>query len=128
MNIFKKRKPPQLSRSQALNARPMKNEALIWKKGPDGETIIHFPDKKDKLLKFLVKLFPVPQRRRLVLDEIGSFVVDNCDGNTSVKQLVDLLIKKYKLTRKEAETSLFTYLKQLGQRGIIGFEIRKKEK
>jgi hypothetical protein len=32
------------------------------------------------------------------------------------------------MTRKEAETSLFTFMRQLGKRGMIGFAVPKNTK
>jgi hypothetical protein len=51
------------------------------------------------------------------LDEVGSFVWNLCDGEHPVSALVEALVERYKLGKREAEVSLTTYLKQLGKRG-----------
>ncbi len=51
-----------------------------------------------------------------------------CDGKHTISQIIKALQKKHQLTRKEAETSLFTFIKQLGKRNFIGFAIPTETK
>ena len=52
---------------------------------------------------------------------MGTEVWQMCDGHTSVATMIDRLRECYKLDRKEAEVSLLSYLKTLGQKRFIGF-------
>ena len=56
-----------------------------------------------------------------ILDEVGTEVWQMCDGHTSVATMIDRLRDRYKLDRKEAEVSLLSYLKTLGQKRFVGF-------
>jgi len=49
-----------------------------------------------------------------------------CDGHNTIDTIIRALCNKYKLTRKEAETSLLEYFRRLGKRGIVGFAVVKK--
>jgi len=119
---FKKKKPI-LSREQALGAKPIRNTLVQWERGEDGEIQIQIPRRTDRKARFLARLFPAPPVKVIVLDEVGSEIWDMCDGQTSVSELVQAIRKKYKLNRKETEMSVTLYLKQLAQRGLIGFRI-----
>ena len=46
-----------------------------------------------------------------------------CDGKHTISQIIKGVQKQYQLTRKEAETSLFTFMQQLGKRNFIQFAI-----
>jgi hypothetical protein len=48
-----------------------------------------------------------------------------CDGHNSIDSIVKALRNKYKLTRKEAETSLLAYFRKLGKRGMVAFAVPK---
>ncbi|UCF68387.1 MAG: PqqD family protein, partial [Acidobacteriota bacterium] len=49
-----------------------------------------------------------------------------CDGHNSIDSIVKALCNRYKLTHKEAETSLLAYFRKLGKRGMIAFAMPKK--
>jgi len=117
----KKQKAPPLRREQALSARPVRNPSLKWRVNDDGEAIIVLPRRKDVTGKFLAWMFFVPETRPLALDEVGTFVWQNCDGTSSIAELSEKLSKEYRLGRKEAELSLTEFLKMLAKRGMIGF-------
>ena len=116
-----KQKAPPLTREQALSARPVRNPSLKWRENDDGEAIIVLPRRRDTMGKFLAWMFFVPETRPLALDEVGTFVWQNCDGERSLAEMSELLAKEYRLGRKEAELSLTEFLKMLAKRGMIGF-------
>lgn len=75
--------------------------------------------------KSLAILFAVPRKRQIVLDEVGTLVWDLCDGETPVRAITQQLMKRYKITLKEAELSLGQFLRTLTQRGFIGLRIEQ---
>ncbi|MEO6435978.1 MAG: PqqD family protein, partial [Tepidisphaeraceae bacterium] len=54
------------------------------------------------------------------LDELGKFVWDACDGETTVAQLIRRLAKQYNLNEREAEVATLAFLNTLARRGLIG--------
>lgn len=117
---------PKLSFYDFLQLKPMKNPVLTWEKTRDKKTKeevveITFPLKKGKWLQFRSKIYKIPDKRRVALDKIGSFVWERCDGERRVADIAQDLADKYKLVRQEAEVSLSSYLQQLAKRGFIGF-------
>ena len=71
---------PQLTRREALDAKPLKNPKVQWEKKESGEVRISFSIKKKGLTKFLSGIFHIPDKKNLSLDEIGSKVWLLCDG------------------------------------------------
>lgn len=122
------RKKPRVTREQALRARPIRNPALQWERGADGETRLRIPRRKDAVARALCRIFRAPEYREIVLDEVGSDIWELCDGEHSVEAIVSLTAKKYKMTRRECETSVSTYLKMLGERNLLGFQLGGRRK
>tara|TARA_B100000686_G_C16694293_1_gene919544 strand:+ start:588 stop:977 length:390 start_codon:yes stop_codon:yes gene_type:complete len=104
-----------------LNSRPARNELLNWEKSDRGEAQIIVTRQDTWKVRLLSKMFYVPKERKITLDEVGTEVWQMCDGRTTVAQMIESLGKTYTLDRKEAEVSLLSYLKTLGQKRFVGF-------
>lgn len=63
---------------------------------------------------------PKPVRRKLQLDELGTWVWNCLDGHHSVEQIISKFAHVHQLHPKEAEVSVTQFLRALGQRGLIG--------
>ena len=111
-----------------LNSRAARNEALAWDENDDGEVVIMVERQENLRVRLLSKIFYIPQERKITLDEVGTEVWQMCNGKTSVAQMIERLGKKYQLNRKEAEVSLLSYLKTLGQKRFVGFLIIEGDK
>ena len=120
---LKIKKRPDVDRGKILNAFPLRNQLITWEMDDKGEASLVIPQKDKLLVRLTSKLFMLPDKRVVVLDSIGAFVWEMCDGEHTISQIIKALQKKHQLTRKEAETSLFTFIKQLGKRNFIGFAI-----
>ena len=104
-----------------LSSRPARNELLSWAKSERGEAQITVTRQETWKVRLLSKVFYVPKERKITLDEVGTEVWQMCDGRTTVAQMIESLGKTYTLDRKEAEVSLLSYLKTLGQKRFVGF-------
>lgn len=122
------RKKPVLSRDQALRSRPVRNPLLAWDRGEDGDIRLRIPRRKDLVARFLCRMFRAPDYKEIVLDEVGSDIWELCDGENGVEAVVSTMCNKYKLNRRECETSVAAYLKMLGDRRLIGFQVGGKRK
>jgi len=83
-------------------------------------TIERRGDMKTRLLSVV---FPIPQRRQLELDDLGSEVWELCNGELSLREMMERVAHKHKLSLREAEQSLRKFLNDLAQRGLVGFKI-----
>jgi hypothetical protein len=73
------------------------------------------------LLRWFAWLFARPKRIEVELDDIGSWVVERCDGR-SLQRLAGDLAAHLKLTRREAETALADFVKLLLMRRLLRLE------
>jgi len=123
---LKKRPGLKVSKEEVLRAIPLRNSAIKWEMDEKGEVSLVVPQRDKLWVKIVSRIFMIPTKRVVVLDEVGSFVWSLCDGKNSVNDIVKSLCKRYNLTRKEAEASLLAFFRQLGKRGFLGFAVDKK--
>ena len=121
-----KKRPPDIGRENVMQSIPLRNTAIKWEMDDKNEVSLVIPQKEKLWVKITSKIFMIPDKRLVVLDDVGSFVWTLCDGKNSVEYIVRRLCNKYNLTRKEAEVSLLTYMRQLGKRGFVGFAVSKE--
>ncbi len=76
--------------------------------------------------RVLSKFFFIPKGKNIALDEMGSWVWKRCDGVNSVEKIIMQMSDEFKLSRKEAEVSLMSFLKSLSRKRLIGFVLNKK--
>jgi hypothetical protein len=120
---FWKKKRPELDRRQAFDARPVQNPDLRWERDEEGRISLWVPRRESFWLKILGKLFYLPPGRPVELDTLGTFVYDQCDGTHSIRDILQMLVARHDLGRREAEVALTTYLRTLMQRGIVGMMV-----
>lgn len=110
-----------------LNSRPARNEQLSWERTEAGEVQITIQRQDTWKVRLLSKVFYIPKERKITLDAIGTEVWQLCTGRATVGQIIEALADRYQLNRKEAEVSLLSYLKTLGQKRFIGFVLEGGE-
>lgn len=74
--------------------------------------------RRPRLLRWFAWLLAQPKRVEVELDEIGSWVVERCDGRT-LDRLAGDLASHLKLTRREAETALADFVRLLMTRRLL---------
>ncbi len=111
-----------------LTSKPTRNDAVTWDRDENGEVCITIVRTRESWkIDLLAKLLHLPERRKLILDEVGSGVWDMCDGQTTVETMIRRLSQQHKLNLKESEISLLHYLKQLGKKRLVGFVVEKDQ-
>lgn len=63
-----------------------------------------------------------PMTKRVELDEMGAFVWRRIDGERSVRRIAAEFTEAYGVQPREAELAVTTFIKTIGQRGIIGLK------
>ena len=86
------KKRPQLDKRYVLDSIPVRNAAVKWEMDDKGEVSIVIPQKDKLWVKIVSKIFMIPGKRVVVLDEVGSFlsqdfVVDNVNDLESITTL-----------------------------------------
>ena len=126
IEVFRKknRKPPSLSRTQALNCTPVKNTYVRTTRLDTGEVLLTYPAAMRPWLAGLIRRFGSSSEgavtRKLQLDELGTQVWNMIDGINSVQDIIQRFADNYQLQLKEAEVSVTRFLRELGRRGIVG--------
>lgn len=115
----------KFTKADVLKARPVRNSLIKWDKAENGMISLVVPQKSTLWVRIVSAIFMLPNSRVVALDEVGSLVWTLCDGHNSIDSIVRALCNRYKLTHKEAETSLLAYFRKLGKRGMIAFAMPK---
>lgn len=123
-----KRKRSTLTRDDALNAIPVRNQSCRVEELDSGLVRISIPARPTLLLKVMKRLTDTPAVKKIELDEVGSFVWRHCDGRTTVRALINTLCKEFKLGYRESEVSLTQYLATLARRNLIGLALDRRSK
>ncbi len=121
----------KVTRAQIIGAQPVRNPAVQWERAPyedDGPSValLRVPRRRDRWGDMVARLFRLPDFRKLELDEIGSDVWEMCDGSHTVDAVTRAICAKYRLNRRQGETSVTAYLKQLAERRLVGLRTGAK--
>ena len=129
MRLFggKKADAPLLGRQESLAARPVLSRLVRVERGEDDRIILQVPRRDSALVRSVSRWFRLPPYRPLALDELGTFVIELCDGRHTVRDLVDKFAKRFKLNHREAEVGITTFLRTLARRSIIALVIEEAD-
>ncbi|CAB1082411.1 hypothetical protein D1AOALGA4SA_10031 [Olavius algarvensis Delta 1 endosymbiont] len=127
MIVFKKKnREDQISRAAALKCRPAKSLHITESRLESGEVLLEYPLTVRPWLaavaKRLGKSDNVIQIKKLQLDAMGTAVWDLVDGHRSVNRIVQIFAQAHRLDNKEAEVSVTSFIRELGQRGLLGLQ------
>ncbi|HUW82782.1 MAG TPA: PqqD family protein [Phycisphaerae bacterium] len=117
MALFKQKRPT-MTRQQLLQARPIRNPRAEVTETDQGDLDVAVPFEKPKGLTWFFRGRKT-LLRRFQLDQLGRKVWNLCDGQHTVRQLIERFSRDEGLNLREAEVSMLTYLETLGKRGII---------
>ncbi len=125
MRVFRKKSgASHLSRTEALEYTPVKSSQISETRLESGEVVIEYPlivrPWMAAVAKRLGGLQDRKQTKKLQLDAMGTSVWDLVDGKRSVRIITQIFAKTHHLENKEAEVSVTSFIRQLGQRGLLG--------
>jgi len=105
---------------QKLRSVPYRNEAMQISRHADGTVLASVPMKRPKYLVPPISwILPFSESRRVELDAIGAGVLDLCDGDRTVENVIERFAQQNKLTFREAQLSVMRFLGELTQRGMV---------
>lgn len=108
-----------INRQTLLKIKPILDPKVVWETDVDGNVVIELNRQPGIFGRLLGIFFAVPQKKKVVLDELGSFVWIQCDGSTTVREISAGLRERYKLDRREAQVSLSLFFNDLSKRQLI---------
>jgi hypothetical protein len=122
MGVFTKQKPREFNRRESLAGVAVVNEGVSLIE--DDETRkITLKVRQPRGFTFFDRFRPPVVERKYELDELGSFVMAQIDGQKTAGKLVDVFAEHYGVNRRESELSVVSFLKMLMQRRIISVVI-----
>jgi hypothetical protein len=127
MRVFKRKSHDVgMTRAEALKFAPVRSTRIQESHLESGEIILSYPVDIKPWIDRIAKRFGVkeskPIEKKLQLDEFGTVVWEQINGERSVRQIIQWFAKKYQLHTKEAEVSVTRFLRELGKRGLIGLK------
>ncbi len=125
MKVFRKKSgASHLSRTEALGYTPVKSRQISEVRLETGDVIIEYPLIVSPWIAAVANrlgnLQDRKQTKKLQLDAMGTSVWDLVDGKRSVRMIIQIFAKAHRLENREAEVSVTSFLRQLGQRGVLG--------
>jgi hypothetical protein len=127
---WKRKREAEVTREDSLGAVVHRNQRLRAAHSAEGIVTLYAPFRSSPMVEKLSRWLGGPEEApeaKIELDEVGSFVWDMCDGQTTVREMIAKLAAKYKLGRKEASSSLTAFLRSLAQRNLVAVVILKPE-
>jgi len=114
--------------AEQMSAIPCRNRAAsVEQMGKGGGVLVCIPlAKKWWVRPPLTWIFPVSGQRRVQLDETGAWVLEQCNGNQTIEQIVERLQEKHKLSFHEARVPVLQFLRMLCERGIVALVTKGK--
>ena len=113
-----KRKKQQISRSQALEAKPIAVRIHARQPLGDGGQRITVKIAPPKMAKLVLRL-KGPIDRNFEFDSFGMGILDMCDGQKTVRYIINRFAKDHKLNPHEAERAVTAFLRTLTQKGVV---------
>ena len=125
MKVFKRKSGASpLSRAEALEYTPVKSSQISEIRLESGEVVIEYPLIVRPWIAAVARRLGGSQdgkkTKKLQLDAMGTSVWDLVDGKRSVRMIVQTFAKANRLENREAEVSVTSFIRQLGQRGLLG--------
>jgi len=104
---------------QLLATVPHKNAAVKLRRVRDG-MLATIPMARPRwLVPPLSWILPFSRFRQVRLDAPGTAVLDLCDGQHTVEQIIETFAGENKLSFREAQLAVVQFLRELVQRGIV---------
>jgi hypothetical protein len=114
-----------MTREDALSAKPKRLvDASPREESNGGATLtIPLPQLRARWASWLLRV-PHGATKTFELDAIGLFVWQSCDGQTSVRHIVQNLARRYNLNLREAEVPTVQFLQTLMRKGLVGIDVK----
>lgn len=98
---------------------PIRNPKIEW---DNSDNIILKIKRYKKIDRFMNKVFKTPLVHTIELDEIGSFVWENCDGNNKIEDISNLLNNNFGQKVEPVLDRLIHYIQILKNNQFISLE------
>lgn len=122
--MAKKQQYPSLE--EFLDFVPVFSKLNTWELNEEDRVVIHRVNRGFGA-KFAQKFMRAPQISRIRLEEIGSFVIQQMDGEKTVRELADLVGKKFGEAAEPRYERLAEYMRGLRNNDFIYYKDQEPE-
>ena len=114
-----------MTRQEALAYKPVKSPQVTETRLESGEVVLEYPLAVRPLVAAVARRLGKSQEdlvqiKKLQLDALGTSVWDLVDGKRSVRRMIQIFAETHRLEKREAEVSVTQFIRELGQRGLLG--------
>lgn len=126
LKVFKKNPGAgRMTRHEALAHKPVKSPQITETRLETGEVVLEYPLAVRPLVAAVARRLGKSQEelvqiKKLQLDVLGTSVWDLVNGKRSVRRMIQIFAETHRLEKKEAEVSVTQFIRELGQRGLLG--------
>ena len=121
----KQQETQPLSLQKAMACVPVRNQLVEESYRTNKTVTLSYPLRMRPMFSKLTAAFghePPVQKKRLELDELGTFCWKLINDRRSVQRISTKLADAYKLHPEEARMAVSEFVRQLGKRGLIGLK------
>ncbi|MGC8631901.1 MAG: PqqD family protein [Thermoprotei archaeon] len=123
--VGEKKQAPVI-REELLKSYPVRNPTIKTDTNEKGQVTIIIPLKSaPRWMRFFIS---PPEKKTLILDDLGSYVWQRCDGSHTFEDIINEMAQDFKFTKIEASASLLEFMKKLVKRGLIAFATKDQAK
>jgi hypothetical protein len=109
-----------------LSSVPHRNQAMEVARREKGVVAVIPVRRPTWLVPPISWVLPFSSHRRVELDELGTEVLDMCDGKETVETIVEKFAASHKLSFREAQLSVTQFLRMLAERGLVAVVSSRK--
>ena len=121
----KKKKTFQLTRDQALGAKPIATKIIDREPMENGGERVTIPLRPTTMQRWLLRL-PADTTKKFELDSVGIEVLNLCDGNKTVRYIIKRFSKSHGINIAEAEAAVVAFLRTMVRRGLVFMVVAKQ--
>jgi hypothetical protein len=115
--LFRSKKT-RLTARESLSLKPVRHPEGELTPAPNGGAKLKVVLRPSRVSGWLLRL-PSGVTKTFEFDAIGLLVWNNCDGKTSVQQIIRRLAKEYNLNLREAQVPTLAFLRTLVKKGLV---------
>jgi len=116
------KREPRLDRRHSLAGVPVLAKNVSIDRTDDAKWVMTVTTRPRS--RVLARFLPPTFVKRVELDELGTSVLRQIDGERTVQGIVDAFRRLYNVNRREAELSVAEFLRSLVRRHVVAIVIR----
>lgn len=102
-----------------MQSKPVRNDKVDWEKLNSDVIKLYLPHKKTTVMKLLSRFIDIPDERSFRFNPMGSMVWELCDGNNTVEDIKETILKRTKSSDKDVEKRLSKFINRLVRNELV---------